>query len=1528
MAKSSARLQLELAKFQAEEKQREHERQIELMQLKKEQEREAEQHQEAAHKREMEARKHVEEEREKERKHVEEMERIKAQQNIPTNPSNPSPGTTSHPRKFPTYKAGDDTEAFLENFERACLGYNISTDQYMVELRPQLSGPLAEVAAEMPKEHMNKYELFKSKARVRMGITPEQSRRRFRALRWKPDMSFTRHAYHIVKHWDAWISGASVESPVNLPFLMQMEQFLEGVPEEIERYILDGKPKTVIEAGEIGARWVEVAEKKKTGRSWSGDQKGPPQTTPYYRGPPKAPPTSQRTLQTPYRPTTPFSSNPPRPSDPSAGRCFKCNELGHVKANCPKNPNRLQFIAPESHQRSTGPDTSQIPLERRETVSVGGKKVTAWRDTGAQVSAIHASLVDPNLINPEIQVTIQPFKSNSFNLPTAKLPVQYKGWSGMWTFAVYDDYPIPMLLGEDLANHVKQAKRVGMVTRNQAKQAVRPSSVPETSIRTQSEVMDLDPRPMSATAVVDPVPETQTEPVPEPEPAEQPTPDPVSALNPVLATSTPEGPTEPELAAADNPTQEAQPEPESQHSAPAESGSQSTETAPSPISLPEGPSLGPQSHEELMSPASREQFQTEQEADESLQRAWTAARSNPPPLSSSNRSRFVVERGLLYKETLSGGHQEDWHPQRQLVVPTKYRAKLLSLAHDHPSGHAGVNRTKDRSGGSFHWEGMGKDVSTYVQSCEVCQRVGKPQDQVKAPLQPLPIIEVPFQRVAVDILGPFPKKTPRGKQYILTFMDFATRWPEAVALSNTRAKSVCQALADIFARVGWPSDILTDAGTNFLAGTMKNLWEAHGVNHLVATPYHHQTNGMVEKVNGTLGAMIRKFVNEHSNDWDLVLQQLLFAYRAVPHPSLGFSPFELVYGREVKGPWQLVKQQWEGFTPSPGTNILDFVTNLQTTLRTSLALARENLQDAQKEQKAWYDKHARERSFKVGDQVMVLKALQAHKMEASWEGPFVVQERLGAVNYLIAFPTSNRKPKVYHINSLKPFYSRELKVCQFTAQGGDDAEWPEGVYYEGKCAGGVEEVNLSMTLGRMQRQQIQELCTSYAPTFSATPGLTERAYHSIDTGNAHPIRVQPYRVSPQAKTAIEREIQDMLQMGVIRPSESAWASPVVLVPKPDGEIRFCVDYRKLNAVTRPDNYPMPRTDELLEKLGRAQFISTLDLTKGYWQVPLDESAKERSAFITHLGLYEFNVLPFGLRNAPATFQRLVDGLLAGLGEYAVAYLDDVAIFSDSWADHLEHLQKVLERIREAGLTVKAKKCQIGLNRVTYLGHQVGQGTISPLQAKVDAIQKWPVPKSKKQVQSFLGLAGYYRRFVPHYSQIAAPLTDLTKKKQPNAVQWTGKCQKAFNKLKATLMSDPVLRAPDFDKPFLVTTDASERGVGAVLMQKGPDQEFHPVVFLSKKLSERESNWSVTEKECYAIVYALEKLRPYVWGRRFHLQTDHAALKWLHTIKETNKKLLRWSLALQDFDFDIQHISGASNKVADALSRESFPESTG
>ncbi|XP_042320340.1 uncharacterized protein LOC121929090 [Sceloporus undulatus] len=939
-------------------------------------------------------------------------------------------------------------------------------------------------------------------------------------------------------------------------------------------------------------------------------------------------------------------------------------------------------------------------------------------------------------------------------------------------------------------------------------------------------------------------------------------------------------------------------------------------TSPTTGELPVLPSV-----EEQPVPVSRAQFQKEQQSDPTLQAAWSLARGESHTTSPNDRSKFVVVGGLLYREFWPKDFREGWSPLRQLLVPAAYRAKLLSLAHDHPSGHSGITRTKDRLKKAFFWDGMNKDVAIFVRSCLVCQQVGNSKDQTKAPLQPLPIIEVPFQRVAVDILGPLPRKTARGKQYILTLVDFCTRWPEAVPLGAISAKAVAQALTDIFARVGWPLEILTDAGTNFMSKAVNRLWESHGVKHLTSVPYHHQTNGLVERFHSTLGTMIRKFVEEHSNDWDLALQQFLFAYRSVPHPSLGFSPFELVYGHEVKGPLQLVRRQWEGDQPSQQTNVVDFVTKLQNTLRSAWQEAHDNLRQAQQDQKAWYDQFARERCFQPGDHVMVLKASRTNKLETSWIGPATVLERMGPVNYLIQLPDTGLKPKVYHVNSLKPFHERPQYLLALEDPEAEDEEWPEGAFYDKREGGNLEDIQIPTRLDSNQRTEFSHLTSRFASLFSPIPGLTMDPQHVVAADDNRPSAEQPRRVSPVAKQAIEKEINEMLEMGIIRPSRSTWASPVVLVPKKGGkEIRFCVDYRRLNSVTRPEQYPMPRVDELLEKLGRAKYLSSIDLTKGYWQVALAEESKHRTAFITHMGLFEFNVLPFGLRNAPATFQRLVDSLLRGCGDFAVAYLDDIAIFSDSWEDHLKHLETVFQRIQEAGLTIKAKKCQFVLERVTYLGHEVGQGTITPLQAKVEVIQDWPRPKSRKQVQSFLGLSGYYRRFVPHYSQIAAPLTDLTGSKKPKIVKWTEGCQEAFDTLKRALTSDPVLMAPDFDKPFTIATDASDRGIGAVLMQEGPDGFLHPVLFLSKKLSARESNWSIPEKECYAIVYALDKLKPYVWGRQFTLQTDHAALRWLHSVQGANKKLLRWSVSLQDFDFEIQHVAGASNVVADCLSR--------
>ena len=358
----------------------------------------------------------------------------------------------------------------------------------------------------------------------------------------------------------------------------------------------------------------------------------------------------------------------------------------------------------------------------------------------------------------------------------------------------------------------------------------------------------------------------------------------------------------------------------------------------------------------------------------------------------------------------------------------------------------------------------------------------------------------------------------------------------------------------------------------------------------------------------------------------------------------------------------------------------------------------------------------------------------------------------------------------------------------------------------------------------------------------------------------------------------------------------------------------------LYGVAWSDAYPMPRVDKLIDSLGNASFITTLDLTRGYWQVPVEEKSRPLTAFATPFGLYQFRMMPFGLSGAPATFQRLMDRVLRGLESYSAAYLDDVVIHSTSWKEHLMHIRAVLDRLRKAGLTAKPRKCQFGMQQCSYLGHIVGNGVVQPELAKLQAVEAFPTPTSKRQVRTFLGLTGYYRKFIPNYASVACPLTDLTKKSAPNCPVWTNQCEEAFQTLKRLLCSAPVLKGPDFNKHFILQTDASERGIGAVLSQLDEDQEEHPIAFFSRKLLSREEKFSTIEKECLAIKLACQSFRVYLLGRPFLIQTDHRALEWLDRLKENNARLTRWSLALQPFQFEVKHRPGRDNGNADALSR--------
>ena len=381
------------------------------------------------------------------------------------------------------------------------------------------------------------------------------------------------------------------------------------------------------------------------------------------------------------------------------------------------------------------------------------------------------------------------------------------------------------------------------------------------------------------------------------------------------------------------------------------------------------------------------------------------------------------------------------------------------------------------------------------------------------------------------------------------------------------------------------------------------------------------------------------------------------------------------------------------------------------------------------------------------------------------------------------------------------------------------------------------------------------------------------AEHRIETGNARPVKLPPYRIPQAYRETIQLEVKEMLEAGIIEPSTSDWCAPIVPVKKKDGTLRLCVDYRRLNAVSESDAYPMPRVDDLIDRVGGVSYITTMDLTRGYWQVPVSPDDKHKTAFAAPSGLFQFIRMPFGLKGAPATFQRLVDRVLQGLEEFSGAYIDDIIVFSKLWTDHVRHLQAVLGRLQLAGLTVKISKCHFGVTACSYLGFVVGGGLVKPEPSKVQAVLNFSTPTDKTGVRAFLGLTGYYRRFIPDFASLAAPLTDLTRKCAPMRVSWSNECEQAFKSLKGCLCSDPVLRSPNFEKQFILQTDVSNRGIGAVLSQCDEEGQEHPVAYYSRKLLPREERYSTVEKECLAIKEAIHHFRTYLLGRQFKVETD-------------------------------------------------------
>ena len=455
----------------------------------------------------------------------------------------------------------------------------------------------------------------------------------------------------------------------------------------------------------------------------------------------------------------------------------------------------------------------------------------------------------------------------------------------------------------------------------------------------------------------------------------------------------------------------------------------------------------------------------------------------------------------------------------------------------------------------------------------------------------------------------------------------------------------------------------------------------------------------------------------------------------------------------------------------------------------------------------------------------------------------------------------------------------------------------------------------------IQKSQLMNVINNYKDIFvdnNKELKVTNILQATLNTGDAAPIRQRPYRNPLLLQGEIDRQVDEMLEAGIISPSSSPWSSPVVMVPKRDGSKRLCIDYRRLNLTLIKDSFPMPRIDDLFATLGKAKFFSCLDLKSGYHQIEIAPEDREKTAFCTRNQLLEYNVLPFGISSGTSIFQRMISRVLKGIsGKFALAYLDDILIFSETFGDHIKHIEEVFIRLQQASLSLNRKKCHFVKQEIEYLGHLISGIGIRPNPEKVRAIQTLDPPTSVKQVRSFLGLASYYRSFVPQFSVIARPLTQLTRKNI--TFSWNDDAQQSFEYLKTKLTEAPVLAYPDVSRPYSLYTDASDFAVGGILTQDFEEGE-RVIQYVSHQLTPNRLNYPCIERECYAIIYCITKLKQYLLGADVTVYTDHKPLKSLFTAEMKNTRVQRWAILLDEYQIKIKYRSGQHNLCADAMSR--------
>ncbi|KAL2103146.1 hypothetical protein ACEWY4_000014 [Coilia grayii] len=1383
---------------------------------------------------------------------------------------------TRNTRVLPPFRE-DEVDKFFAHFERVATTLRWPREVWTMTLQCVFTGKAQEAYSSLTLEDAADYDKVKQAVLRVYSLVPEAYRQKFRAYQ-KPDgLTYVEFVREKELLFDRWLNSQKVSTFQGLRDLVILEDFLNCLPQLVATHVGEHKDLTPARAAVLADEYVLNHK-----RVHPASVKSPPRHT----SPPKSSKTFKEFLPVAVR-------SPDKRTSPPRGvpTCAYCQKRGHVLAECYLRKRRNKT---PHHPASSNACVSTMPLLQNADggghtfapfildgyVSLPGQPsvrvpIKILRDTGASQSFILQDVLpfsDESFTGNS--VLVRGFEMGFVNVPLHTISLFTDLVAGDVTVGVRPSLPvenISMLLGNDIAG--------GRVLPGPIVCDVSPASCSDDLAAQFPDVFSANvvTRAMARKERDAQLQETQD----------------FTDLSDTFMVQSP-------LA---------------------------TDTSVSSCSVP----LLPLNKLSL----SRERLIQEQKSDPSLKPLFSEVLSDED-IENSPQGYFIRDGVLMRKwRPLTASAQDEWRVLFQIVVPASCRDEILSLAHDHHfAGHLGVNKTVDRILRYFFWPGIKKDVVHYCRTCHVCQITGKPNQVVPpAPLQPIPVASEPFENVILDCVGPLPR-TKSGNQYLLTIMCSFSRFPEAL--------------------FGLPKSVQTDRGTNFTSRVFAQAMRQLAVKHVTSSSYHPQSQGALERFHQTLKTMLKSFCLEFERDWDEGVLLALFAVREVVQESLGFSPSELVFGHTVRGPLRLLQESWLTET-NACLSLTEYVLKMRTRLTRACELAKQSLGLCQNRMKQRYDKKAVSRTFKPNDKVMVLIPVMGSALQARFCGPYLVQKRVTDLNYVISTPDRRKRTRLCHVNQLKPYYERvscdkrkppcspavvtdgdasEVKAELSTTVGAEvvslvtaahsdsDGRVPTVEVIEGRMRNSEVLNNLDSFLSHLpqpQRKELAALITVHDDLFPDVPRRTTVICHDIDVGDASPIKQHFYRVNPYKRLIFQKEVKFMLENGIAEPSCSPWSSPCLLVPKSDGSARFCTDFRRVNALTKPDCYPLPRVDDCVDRLGSAVYVSKIDLLKGYWQVPLADRAKEISAFVTPDHFLQYTCMAFGLRNAPATFQRLINGVLEGVAN-CEAYLDDLILHSTTWPEHLALLTTVFQRLSAANLSINLAKCEFGQATVVYLGKVVGGGQVRPVQSKVEAILNYPVPSTRRELRRFLGMVGYYRSFCKNFAAIAAPLTDLLSSKVSFA--WTQRSQVAFESVKALLTTAPVLAAPNFSLPFSLAVDASDLGAGAVLLQSDQHGLEHPVCFYSRKFDKHQRAYSTIEKEALALVLALQHIEVYVGGA-IHpvvVYTDHNPLVFLTRMRNCNQRLMCWSVILQGYNLEIKHIRGRDNVVADALSR--------